>query len=50
MLLLYNLPPIADLRLCLQKSVLRPQIGIQIMLILRGSSALSSFKQDKLLA
>jgi len=48
--LLYNLAPIADLRLCLQKSVLRPQIGIQIMLILRGSSALSSFKQDKLLA
>jgi phosphoribosylformylglycinamidine synthase len=48
--LLYNRPPIADLRLCLQISALRPQIGIQIMLILRGSSALSSFKQDKLLA
>ena len=48
--MLYNLPPIADLRLCLQISALRPQIGIQIMLILRGSSALSSFKQDKLLA
>ncbi|MFT6954107.1 MAG: phosphoribosylformylglycinamidine synthase, partial [Glaciecola sp.] len=48
--MLYNRPPIADLRLCLQISALRPQIGIQIMLILRGSSALSSFKQDKLLA
>jgi phosphoribosylformylglycinamidine synthase len=48
--LLYNLAPIADLRLCLQKSILRPQIGTQIMLILRGSSALSSFRQDKLLA
>jgi phosphoribosylformylglycinamidine synthase len=29
---------------------MRPQIGTQIMLILRGSSALSPFKQDKLLA
>ncbi|MFT5712602.1 MAG: phosphoribosylformylglycinamidine synthase, partial [Glaciecola sp.] len=48
--MLYNLAPIADLRLCLQKSILRPQIGTQIMLILRGSSALSSFRQDKLLA
>ncbi|MFT5277658.1 MAG: phosphoribosylformylglycinamidine synthase, partial [Granulosicoccus sp.] len=34
----------------MQKFKLQPQIGIKTMLILRGSSALSSFKQEKLLA
>ena len=33
-----------------KKSKMRPQIGTHTMLILRGSSALSPFKQDKLLA